>query len=135
MCVMYIFIRVYMEESLTHTLFIEVTVKVLLQSSLSLGGWNRSPGQLSSEGVSRSSAVVPNNSLMCTSGQQVSNNIALLGMQSQQGQQQHHHQQQQQLQEQPSSMRQLSLGTSNGNVHSMSGLPHGECTSTVLLSP
>uniref|UniRef100_A0A0P4WDD1 RRM domain-containing protein n=1 Tax=Scylla olivacea TaxID=85551 RepID=A0A0P4WDD1_SCYOL len=90
-----------------------------LVSSLSLGGCNRHPGQLSTEGVSRSSAVVQNNSLMCTSSQQVSNSIALLGMQPQHGQQQ------QQLQEQSSNLRQLSLGLNNGNVHPVSPLPQG----------
>ncbi|XP_063884399.1 cytoplasmic polyadenylation element-binding protein 1-B-like isoform X2 [Scylla paramamosain] len=96
-----------------------------LVSSLSLGGCNRNPGQLSTEGVSRSSAVVQNNSLMCTSSQQVSNSIALLGMQPQHGQQQQQQQQVQQLQEQSSNLRQLSLGLNNGNVHPVSPLPQG----------
>ncbi|XP_045107152.1 cytoplasmic polyadenylation element-binding protein 1-like isoform X2 [Portunus trituberculatus] len=104
----------------THDVGGKVTDAVTLAnlvSSLSLGGCNRGPGHLSTEGVSRSSAVVPNNSLMCTSGLQVSNNNALLGMQPHQGQQQ--------LQEQSSNLRQLSLGLNSGSVYPTPPLPHG----------
>lgn len=95
-----------------------------IQDPLSLGGCSRASIQTSGDGLSRSSAVVSSNALMCPSSQQVPSNSALFSLQ----------QAQRQVQQSPN-LRQLASSLSNGSLHSPSPVPQGMCPPMSLYLP